>query len=111
MSKEEKRAIEIYKQAIEDVSKNGAINMTIEEFIIYTPVLINLIQKQQKEIEKKDKIIDEMAKSIVHNNDIDYEICENVHEQEIECEGYSRETNESCEKCVKQYFEKKVEGE
>ena len=65
----------------------------------------------EAETEKKDKIIDEMAKSIVHNNDIDYEICENVHEQEIECEGYSRETNESCEKCVKQYFEKKVEGE
>ena len=76
-----------------------------------TDIILNLINKQQKEIEKKDKIIDEMAKSIVHNNDIDYEICENVHEQEIECEGYSRETNQCCEKCVKQYFENKVKGE
>ncbi len=60
-------------------------------------------------LKKKDKIIDEMAKSIVHNNEIDYEICDNVHEQGAECDGYARETNKSCEQCIKQYFERIAE--
>ena len=108
MTEEDIKALENYSYTMSAISSATEQDMGIGN-LIYK--FVQAFKEQQKEIEKKDKIIDEMAKSIVHNNDIDYEICENVHEQEIECEGYSRETNQRCEKCVKQYFENKVKGE
>lgn len=97
--------------------------------------LLNLIQKQQKEIEhlknlnnhqskdiqkavdytfelnkeleKKDKIIDEMS-IFITNLDIDEDICK----QQIGqfCKEEACEVSlDSCVICIKQYFEKKVE--
>lgn len=56
-----------------------------------------------KELEKKDKIVDEMANYIW-----DYDCCEYEIGKNRKCEGYY--INEDCrEKCIKQYFEKKAE--
>lgn len=52
-----------------------------------------------------------MVKSIHNDNDIEYEVCEHAHELSIECDGYSRETKEHCEKCIENYFRKKVKDE
>lgn len=50
-----------------------------------------------------------MAVCIANNNDIEYAICEEVHQKYSECDGYARETHKSCEHCIKQYFERKIE--
>lgn len=57
------------------------------------------------ELEKKDKIIDEMAKELGKQFS-SYEPCylDNEIKQE-ECTRYK-----NCQDCIKQYFEKKVEG-
>lgn len=52
--------------------------------------LVGAIEKQQAEIEKKDKIIDLMALDI--------------YGMQIECNRYFKDTEE-----VKQYFERKIE--
>ena len=52
--------------------------------------LLRMIEKQQAEIEKKDKMIDLMALDI--------------YGMQIECNRYFKDTEE-----VKQYFERKIE--
>lgn len=87
--------------------------------------VLNLIKQQQSELERKEylynkalsdvveeeKIIDEMAQSIANNNDIEYEVCEDVREEFDECDCYARKTHQSCEDCIKNYFKKKVSEE
>lgn len=128
MTEEEKKAIEFnlkqvgdsYELHGSDWAKN-AINETLNliqsqqkeieklkdkskiEHMIKTS-LYNQIDLLQKEIEKKDKIIDEMAEelSIQYNS---CEPCELSEKAYIICKNYK-----NCEECIKQYFEKKVEG-
>lgn len=60
--------------------------------------VLNLIQEQQAEIEKKDKMIDEMIDYI--DNECGcikgFKNCENIEDPH-------------CKDCIKQYFERKVE--
>lgn len=70
--------------------------------------LINLIQKQQEELKKKDKEIDLLTKFVENN------ISEKKLINEICIKGKC--VNEECheddiKECVKQYFEKQVEKE
>ena len=65
-----------------------------------------ILEKQRKEIEIKDKVIEEMAEYI-GNLDTDEDICKeiNVPVNEFgECEI-------ACKDCVKEYFRNKVKGE
>ena len=66
-----------------------------------------VIQSEQysKEIEKKDKIIDEMANNIASS---DSDLCQYIDET-IRCKKYARENKLTCDKCIKQYFIEKVE--
>ena len=57
--------------------------------------VLNLIQTQQKEIEKKDKIIDEMAKWLCEDDTIF---------------GYGGLKEINTHEKIKEYFKKKVEG-
>lgn len=61
----------------------------------------DLIQKQQAELEKKDKTIDVMAEELVSQFN-HYEPCWIYYD--IDCNKY-----EKCKDCVKKYIEKKVE--
>lgn len=74
------------KKAIEKITKVRDKNL--HTFVDELTTILNLIQKQQAELEKKDKIIDEMANKI-------YE------------EGIVWENKEE----VKQYFEEKANEE
>lgn len=60
--------------------------------------------KLQEESEKKDKIIDEMATYIV-TLDIEEDICEKTKNEHCDKMNFGE-----CEDCIKQYFERKVEG-
>lgn len=66
--------------------------------------LCEIIEKQQKEIENKDKIIDEMATYIV-TLDIEEDICKKTKNEHCDKMNFGE-----CEDCIKQYFERKVEG-
>lgn len=61
--------------------------------------------KLQEEIEKKDKIIDLMAYDIATN---DSDLCQYIDET-IRCKKYAGENKLTCDECIKQYFERKVE--
>lgn len=71
---------------------------TLEEAI----KLIQTLQKQQAELEKKNKTIDVMAEELVSQFN-HYEPCWIYYD--IDCNKY-----EKCKDCVKKYIEKKVEG-
>ena len=53
MNEEEKKAIEIIESALLGLEDKN--------------IVLNLIKKQQKEIDKKDKTIDKMAKELFYN--------------------------------------------
>ncbi len=67
--------------------------------------LIDDDYKHRKEIEKKDKTIYKMAKAI-NSYDIDEDICKQMG-QKKDCSDYAEEGE--CERCIKEYFEKKEE--
>lgn len=87
MSEEEKKAINNLFCSITDVMFNVLYSQ--EKLEKDLKITLNLIQKQQRELEKKDKIINNMSNYIYN---VDYR---------SEC-GNNREQ-------VKQYFERKVE--
>lgn len=59
-----------------------------------------------KELEKKESIINEMA-IYINNFDIDEDICKKVDEP---CKNYAGENGKLCNECIIDYFTKKVEG-
>lgn len=65
----------------------------------------NKIEELEKAVDKKDKIIDEMA-VLIANLDIDKEICK--HQITTFCDDKAQEVSVSiCIKCIKEYFKKK----
>lgn len=134
MSEEEKQAIEILKNDemyITDSFYREFRTTIADKYTKAFEKVLNLIEKQQaeirqydkalhdqiikdydieiglkEEIEKKDKIIDEMAKYI-SETDMEEDICFS-----IDCdENTDVDTGEiDCKTCIKEYFKKKAEG-
>ena len=119
MTKEEKEAIEKLKWYFKD-SKSLDIAKQ-------TDTVLNLIQKQQVEIEKsnqdnkkldkqaqeyfetimlKDKIIEELEDIFYNYQLCEYEITDCTYRK---CEDIADDKEPPCKQCIKQYFEKKVE--
>lgn len=102
----DKEAIEILK--IEkgvcdlDISNNKAYENTIK-FSRAVETVLNLIQTQQEDIEKKDKIIDKMAYEINDYQLQDYLVCGTIQDSE--------NCDKKCKECIKKYFEESVENE
>lgn len=99
MSEEEKEAIEELKNWIKIVENNKDKIKQADLMVNIQETILNLIQKQQKDIEKKDKIIDEMALTIE-------KLLKNV-DFEKEFITYKEQNKEE----IKQYFERKAESE
>ena len=91
MNKEEKEAIEYLKKYIEwETCGERSLETDIE-------TVLNLIQKQEKIIDKMAEYINEL--------DIDEDICtKNVINPQLCNEEYS-----NCKECIKEYFKKEVE--
>ncbi len=104
MSEEENKAIEDLRKILfeyEQANECGLSNNDFKDDIKTIATILNLIQKQQEEIEKKDKIIDKMAETMSRAG---------VGRRAFACD-FGKECNENgCRVCIKQYFEKKVEG-
>lgn len=85
MLKEKEAEIAEYKNIIEA----GIINAAKDE----------LVEEKNKEIEKKDKMIDLMAVEIGDISNNSY------------CNSTKECNDEACKNCIKEYFERKVEDE
>lgn len=85
-----------------DNNFNSIVDEFTKQFIHDKELAIaqHIIQKQQKELEKKDKILDLMAEFISKYHC--FEIA--VFDIDNECKH-----EHNCKECVKQYFEKKSE--
>ena len=106
MNEEEKRVIEriedtFYSDLGKGINKFQKITL-YEDSIRDVRVLLNLIEKLQKEneeIEEKDKIIQNMSKYIL-SLDIDKDICmKNTANTEL-----CNEDNSNCVECIRKHF-------
>lgn len=70
----------------------------IENFVITRS---DIVETVLKELEKKDKIID-LTIDYLANNGVEKDICK---------DKISKNCNENCYECIKQYFEKKANEE
>lgn len=108
MSEEEKKAIEVLKEMIgksKDLREEDFYSLIGIHQIQAISTVLNLIEKQQKEIEKKDKIIDLMSLAILNYDDQlvinkykDIEQVKETFKDILENETYN-----------KQYFERRAE--
>lgn len=111
IEKEKEQETLKYLSAMEIIDFNKLGFVYGKEAITDTLVLLKNkdieIEMLKKDNKKKDKIIDEMAHSIANDNELNYEVCENVYANDsVECDHLLRK---QCEQCIKQYFTKKVE--
>lgn len=106
MTEEEKKAIEYFKEERKYLYKYST------EHDKNTDIILNLINKQQKEIEKKGKIIDKMV-CIIYANLGKLGVCDcELEDGRINIELCNQTlADKNCIDCIKQYFENKVEGE
>ena len=105
MTKEEE-AIEILKGMIKSYIEADECGLSNNDF---KHEIRAMQTEKDKEIEKKDKIIDLMAKYINYLSD---ELVQATGKNELKfCDGNKccKDSNYSCEECIKQYFERKVE--
>ena len=98
LTKEQEEAIEIFdglkrnKEIIKDIDK--------DYFFTFAETIINMVQEQQKENEKKDKIIDLMADFFNKRSWKEHQIKDEI------CLCCTTEFgDEDCKDCIKQYFE------
>ena len=94
MSEEEKQVIKRLKDDIELVTFNGNLNYGVGNLYINIndlKILLNLISKLQKELDKKDKVIDLMYQ------DIEYEYCGTSFMEYYSLENYYRRVEEENE--------------
>lgn len=104
----EKEAIERVKDLIHTcdvgIQKYGEYDDLFQKDKDALETVLNLIEKQQAEIEKKDKIIDEIVKEFYKKLHISKKCY--LQTSIEECLKYK-----NCIECIKQYFEKKIETE
>ena len=110
----EQEAIEYIRKRIKVCNENADIcddnnfdeeaTYLIEESYMLETVL-SMLKEKDKEMEKKDKIIDLMAEYIFQNVDVEEDICNSAY---VEC---TQETAQdiTCISCIRQYFERKSE--
>lgn len=100
----DKEAIELLRTIKRPTLATGFKRQT--DLLQAIEIVLNLVQTQQKEIEKKDKIIDEMTNWIddrCYYSDNYGNSCEIIQD--------SCYNNDNCNVCIKEYFINKVEKE
>lgn len=109
MTNEQREVIEICKEKIIEPFYAFPNPTSIElkdKDVRAIEMVLSMLQEQQEEIERKNKIIEESIKYIDSNNYVDSEECQFQQDFNIKCIG-----NIDCKDCIKQYFERKVEDE
>ena len=98
---------EKYKRMLAEIHAQS-FNNSIAEKKKHEEQLEALNEGWKIELEKKDNIIDEMARFIA-DLDIDEDICK--HQVAEFCEGTDGVSLDICVKCIKQYFKKASDGD
>ena len=94
MTKEQEEAIEM----LEDIKNNSwTTKYIMSSDSAKAETVLNMLKEKDSEIEKKDKIIYEMIGSFIDMG-FGFEYCNN-----------DNRCINNCEKCIKQYFERKSE--
>lgn len=106
MTEEEKETIEQLKSWRNFIINNKDRVNKANDIEFYLRTALNLIQSQQKETEKKDKIIDLISEKLAKAYHYKFKECslKEKEQNNIDCDKYK-----DCTSCVKQYFGKKVE--
>lgn len=107
MNEKEKEAIEEIKKWRNYIIKNREKVNRANDIEFYLTTILNLIEKQNKELEIEGNLIDEMAEHIVSSAIVDDTVCA----IKCDCETDPLEdcTHEKMLNCTKEYFRKKVE--
>lgn len=100
MNEEEREIVKKFERLYLKDFNNEKITNEDRLSYIECALMTNLIEKLQKELKQKDKIIDLMAETI-NNHDIDEDICKQMG-QKANCNEF--EDTEKCKECIKQYF-------
>lgn len=98
-----KKAIETVLNMLKEKDADIAEYKNIIEAGIINAAKDELVEEKNKEIEKKDKMIDLMSELIARKPGSRIEICHNM-----QCD---KKVAKECKICTKQYFERKVEDE
>ena len=108
LSEEEKKAIELQDSISilenTDLDINNIYSIDLRTYNLAVKTALNLIEKQQEQLQEKDKVIDIIAKYLVKNSDLDTDICS---KRTTDCYADMYEDN-ACEECVIEYFTKKA---
>lgn len=105
MSEEERKAIEFVKYYMRTYFFEEIAIQDDFDFEDSIKTALNLIEKQQKEIEKKDKIIDELEDIFYNYQLCEYEITDYTYRK---CEYIGDDETPPCKDCIKNYFENQV---
>lgn len=104
---EEEKAIKNIKHVKEELNKDKQKMIDYGTYKLYEmfsndlDTVLNLIEKQNKELEIKDKMIDELMPRVILT----------IKENEEVLEKQSKSVNKSFIDCIKEYFRKKIENE
>ena len=103
------------EDAIRILETQASINLKENQYLVFhkeaTETVLNKLKEKNKEIEKKNNIINLMAKYINYLSD---ELVQATGKNELEfCDGNicCKDSNYSCEQCIKQHFERKANNE
>ena len=110
LSEEEKKAIEWVKNNLEETIKLSQ-KYGLQEAIKYQTTILNLIEKQQKEIEELKEDRKKYAEEYIHNNPWLYkQLNENyilrVESEQKERKAYIKGTNDAHDLCNKKWKDK-----
>ena len=108
MTEEQERAIENLTDLLKQRNEKQ-VQITTYNLFENIETVLSMLKEKDKEIKKKDKIIDGMAKYINYLSD---ELVQVTGKNELKfCDGNKccKDSNYSCEDCIKQYFERKSE--
>lgn len=109
MTKEQEEAISTMQHWIDYEKRNKDKIQKADELINIQETVLSMLQEQQEENKKKDKIIDLMTEHIVSSAIVDDTVCA----IKCDCETDIEEdcTHEKMLNCTKQYFKSKAEKE
>ena len=104
MTKEQEEAISTMKHWIDYEKENKDKINKADELIEIQETVLSMLQEQQEENKKKDKIIDIMSEKLAKVYHYKPYKCTLKEKNNIDCDKYK-----DCVSCVKQYWERKAE--
>lgn len=110
MTEKEAKAIEYLKHTLkisDELFEEVGDRLIDTSSSLQIETVLNLIEKQKAEIEKKDKIIDELEDIFYNYQLCDYELTDCTYRK---CEYIADDEIPPCKECIKQYFEREVEN-